>query len=512
MELALPALRTGTYAAVWTVLAEDDGHATSGVIPFRVGSGGAPAAAVLTTSAGPSTPTLVGLRWLRLGLLAGVVGSLAVALLVLGRATDPRRYRVTDALRAGRLRLLTIAGTCAALAVPVTLVEAVPWGVTRDGTASAFARFVEGTRGGHLLVAQVVVLVLLSQHTLRMRAVAASTYRTARTPAAAAGILVGALAVLEALRGHVASLGEARVPAVTADAVHVACALLWLGALPAFLVAVLPARGGGALARHTGRAFSRLAGGSVLLLVATGLYTAGREVHDPAALLSTRYGGALLAKALLLVVLLAIALVNNARLHRDGPGVTRRLVLVEMGVGAVALAVAALLAQSVPSPTAPVVPATAERPVMDAVHADLVVSASAAPDRPGANAFTVLAASRLRPEPAPIDAVRLRLAGGPELRMTRVGPDRFVSTGRIDGRGLRAVTVRVVRDGRTYAVPLRWRLAPEPPLVAVEPRRTLSSYTTPLAVAILAAAALFLPARAARRRLRLRRSLQEVPG
>ena len=96
--------------------------------------------------------------------------------------------------------------------------------------------------------------------------------------------------------------------------------------------------------------------------------------------------------------------------------------------------------------------------------------------------------------------------------MTRVGPGRFVSTGRIDGRGLRAVTVRVVRDGRTYAVPLRWRLAPEPPLVAVEPRRPLASYTTPLAVAILAAAALFLPARAARRRLRMRRSLQEVPG
>ena len=63
VELVLPPLRTGTYAAVWTVLAEDDGHATSGVVAFRVGGGRAPAAAVATTSAGPSTPTLVGLRW-----------------------------------------------------------------------------------------------------------------------------------------------------------------------------------------------------------------------------------------------------------------------------------------------------------------------------------------------------------------------------------------------------------------------------------------------------------------
>ena len=60
-----------------------------------------------------------------------------------------------------------------------------PVGRYRDGTASALARVVEGTRGGHLLVAQVVVLALLAQHALRMRA--SSSYRTAPTPAPSPG-------------------------------------------------------------------------------------------------------------------------------------------------------------------------------------------------------------------------------------------------------------------------------------------------------------------------------------
>ena len=168
---------------------------------------------------------------------------------------------------------------------------------------------------------------------------------------------------------------------------------------------------------------------------------------------------------------------------------------------------------SVPSPRSPLVPGATERPVMEAVRSDLVVSVSATPDRPGTNAFTVLAASKRRPEPAPIDAVRLRLAeGSPELAMSEVGPGRYVATGRIDDQGLRAVTVRITRAGTTYAVPVRWRLAPAPPLVAVEPDRTLSTYTTPLALTILVAAVLALLVGQARRRFRLRRNLQGAPG
>src|SRR5262249_56812063 len=156
----LPSLGRGSYGLVWRVLAEDDGHATSGVVVFTVG--GAAAGTIPTASAGAvgtaATPGGVLLRWLGLCALAGLVGCLAVAGPVLGRA---RAASAPDTVAAGaqlaRRRLLAVAAGCAAAAVGVaTLAEEGrrAAGAGPDRTLRPAATdLLTGTRGGHLRLA-----------------------------------------------------------------------------------------------------------------------------------------------------------------------------------------------------------------------------------------------------------------------------------------------------------------------------------------------------------------------
>jgi copper transport protein len=507
VEVVLPKLDSGAYAVVWSVLAEDDGHRTSGVVAFDVGATSQRVAHVAApANSGAPRSVDVGLRWARLALLAGAIGALAVLLLVVdpsARALS-RDPRSAAALLTGRRRLFLLAAACAFLALPVTVVD-----VAVEGAPIPVEPLLTRTTGGHLVLVQLGVLLVLTLVALRCWGALRAGQRTAAGPLViVVAALVATLTVAEALRSHAAALGAMDLLATT---VHVTAALVWLGALPALVIALLP--GGRPVLRATRTAFSRLAAVSVVAVAITGLYAAGREVHVPASLAHTAYGRGVLTKAALLGAVLALALVNHGRLHRSDGRLSGRLVVVEASVGAGALLVAALLSQSLPSPQAPLVRADGARPVMDGRHADLVVSASASPDRPGDNAFTVLAASSLRPAPAPITAVRLRLPSRTRaLALTRVEPGRYVATGEIPLSGMRSARVLVARSGRVYDVPLRWRLAPPPRLVRASDGRPLSSYTTPLAVALLGTVALVPLAGRLRRRLTVRRSLQEARG
>ncbi|MFD0578629.1 CopD family protein [Dactylosporangium darangshiense] len=96
---------------------------------------------------------------------------------------------------------------------------------------------------------------------------------------------------------------------------------------------------------------------SVGLVVATGLYNAGRQVDSVDTLLGSAYGRVLLIKSALLLVVGATGLVNSARLHgrvpsrwggRAGAATSppRRLVAVEAAAGIVLLLVVGLLAET----------------------------------------------------------------------------------------------------------------------------------------------------------------------
>src|SRR6185437_15893389 len=93
--------------------------------------------------------------------------------------------------------------------------------------------------------------------------------------------LVAAAAWVEALGSHAAALDSGRTAALVADAVHALAACLWLGGVAALAVIVVPPRAGGSgVVRAGAGRFTVLALLSVGLVVATGLYGAGRELDS----------------------------------------------------------------------------------------------------------------------------------------------------------------------------------------------------------------------------------------
>jgi copper transport protein len=519
LTVELPSLGRGTYGLVWRVLAEDDGHATSGVVVFTIG-GAAAAAGTIPAAAGAgagvagtaATPVGVLLRWLGLCSLAGLVGCLAVAGPVLGRA---RAAAASETVAAGaqqaRRRLLAVAAGCAAAAAAIGVATLALEGQRAAAAGGgrtlgqAVLDLLTGTRWGHLWLAREAALIALAAIILGIRSrLGKAPSRRATVLPVLAAVLVLAIAWVEALGSHSAALESARAAAVAAYSLHVLTALLWLGALPA-LVLVLWPRVAGLPHREVVRAcrgpFSALIVVSVTVLVVTGLYGAGRQVPEPGQLLTTSYGRTLLLKTALLAAVGGLGLANSALLHGrrlarpgrlvavGGAAPSRRLIISEALVGAVLLAAAGLLADTAPPrTTAPVAPLAAAQAYNTTVD-DLVVSVSATPNRPGANGFTVLAASSRRPPPAPIDGVTLRLGGSGEsvtIPLREIEPGRYFGAGRLGPAGPAKITVAIRRAGQRLTVTMPWRLAPKaaPPKAPTQEHR-LAPYVNAIALCVL---------------------------
>ncbi|WP_018566284.1 copper resistance protein CopC [Streptomyces sp. PsTaAH-124] len=121
------------------------------------------------------------------------------------------------------------------------------------------------------------------------------------------GVVVAAgLAASWALAEH-ASVGLQPGIAMPVDVVHLLAVAAWLGGLVALLVALYRAPADTPVEAAAVRRFSRLAFGSVVALVATGIYQSWRQVGSWSALTGTRYGQLLLIKAGLVLLMVAVA-------------------------------------------------------------------------------------------------------------------------------------------------------------------------------------------------------------
>ncbi|GHF04222.1 hypothetical protein E5082_12415 [Streptomyces griseoluteus] len=136
------------------------------------------------------------------------------------------------------------------------------------------------------------------------------------------GIVVGAgLAASWAMAEH-ASTGLQPGIAMPVDIVHLLAVACWFGGLTALLVALYRAPADTPLGTDAVRRFSRLAFGSVLALVATGVYQSWRQLGSWSAFTDTRYGQLLLVKLGLVAVMVGLAWISRRWTGRLADGGT----------------------------------------------------------------------------------------------------------------------------------------------------------------------------------------------
>src|SRR5579864_2022670 len=173
-----------------------------------------------------------------------------------------------------------------------------------------------------------------------------------RRPALAAALLLS-LGLLGAAvaTSHAAARLEGRALLVALTSLHLGAIACWIGGLP-YLLLALGRAPDPAAARIVASRFSRLAQGSVAVLLAAGIGLAAIYVGSPAAILGTAYGAMVSAKAILLALLLGLGALNYYVVRRAEAGDTsglarlRRFAEAEVGIGfTVILAAASLTSQ-----------------------------------------------------------------------------------------------------------------------------------------------------------------------
>ncbi|MCX4812416.1 copper resistance protein CopC [Streptomyces sp. NBC_01239] len=134
------------------------------------------------------------------------------------------------------------------------------------------------------------------------------------------GVVAAGLAASWALAEH-ASTGLQPGIAMPVDVVHLLAVATWLGGLSALLVSLYRAPADKQVGRTAVQNFSRVAFGSVLALVATGIYQSWRQLGSWSAFTDTGYGQLLLVKIGLVALLVGIASISRrwtARLADTG--------------------------------------------------------------------------------------------------------------------------------------------------------------------------------------------------
>ncbi|WP_210592238.1 copper resistance protein CopC [Streptomyces sp. GESEQ-35] len=146
---------------------------------------------------------------------------------------------------------------------------------------------------------------------------------------AVGGVVVAAgLAASWAMSEH-ASVGIQAGIAMPVDVVHLLAVAAWLGGLTALLLALYRAPTDNALDSVAVRRFSTVAFGSVVALVATGIYQSWRQLGSWSAFTDTTYGQLLLVKIGLVALLVGVAYISRRWTARLAETVPARAKVVE---------------------------------------------------------------------------------------------------------------------------------------------------------------------------------------
>ncbi|MBY8880157.1 copper resistance CopC/CopD family protein, partial [Actinacidiphila acidipaludis] len=392
----------GTFVVSWRVTAADDGHTTSGVFTFAVGAPSGTSAAEGTTAARnrPTDAVLDLAIWLGFAGLAGLAG---VAVLRFSAPDDPNAatdqtldaavgapsHGLTQAAPDGdgrnapeardtpgeqREAMTALAAAVAATDAPTTTAPAwtrmrrpaaLGWALLLTGTVLQLLAYGPASQGaslrhavdrpllsaslsghlGHALVARIMLLALIA-------AIGEEILRHRRAGAATAAVLTLLLALTWSETSHAPS-GSLVPLALAVTTLHVTAMAVWAGGVACLLVLMIrrPEAAGVAV---VARRFSRVALAAVVVLAATGLWQACREVGSVDALTGTHYGRLLLVKVALVLAVLAAAAHSRTRVgrRRGAPAAVsgvRGSLLVELAGITAVLVVTVLLIGTAPA-------------------------------------------------------------------------------------------------------------------------------------------------------------------
>jgi copper transport protein len=515
LELQVPTagLPAGGYTVSWRIVSAVDGHRTDGVFAFGVGAAAAPrlpasqAAAEVRGGPGPSLLAVAG-RWAWYWGLGLLVGAAATGLLVFGGRLPGRPVWLLGpaaAAAGGGLVAMTLAARADAGVSLVDLLGSATgrWLLWRAATLAAAVAAV-----GWLLAQQAGRAPLPPGSAAGSRAQGRplrgtgnpapgrrppATGNPALTPAparAAAGPLValglaGAGGMLvHALAGHAAGPSSLRLLNLLAQWAHLLAVGVWIGGL-VWLLAALVVRTTGRSTREVVVGFSRLAGISLAVVVATGVVRSVDELGGWRRLLDSGFGRALDLKLVLFAGLVALGARNRYRLvplfepgRREGPAVARlrRSVGGELGLAAAVMAAAALLSQLAPGvPHGATRAEPAATPVLEASGADWAttvrITLTVTPGAAGPNRFTATVADFDTGAALAVD--RVELAGTPaahpdlgsaRLELTEAADGRWLGQSRLLSlAGRWDLTTTVQRPAGGVTVPLTLDVPPPAP-------------------------------------------------
>ena len=521
----LPPLPPNAYRLTWRTLSTDDVHISAGTLVFGVQQ-----AAAIASEAAIATPLLseVLLRWLNFGALAGLLGALALVLVVLPsppaepNTSPPSGLHVTVRRQ---LFWLALASGGMAIVVGVGLLwvqaQTASGASGLTGTLDSIRRLLGGTAyGGRWwqrqgLLAELVVAVWI----LMRRPPPVGERSSGFSPPTLEFLVIVPFALLlvvtQALNSHAAGAEGVSFVKVGVDALHLLAAALWSGGLFSLAVIVAPLLRRGpeaaAWAWSVLRRFGGLAAASVAALAVTGLYNAGQQVASLDALLVTLYGQTLIVKMGLMLCVGLIGLLNSALLHpRVADAVRRalrrpagwspfaadqlwRTVRVEAaGIGMVLLATAVLSA--IPPARGPEFdPPTADEtpPTLTTTANDLLVTMSIKPNRPGQNFISLGVFNTRRPAPAPIEQVLVQLQPPGQPAVSLIAEPEAEGKYQITGDVINApgewqISIVVTRTGLPdTSVTTPWTVLPASASPARRPvlvsNRPLAPWLTPLA-------------------------------
>lgn len=286
-------------------------------------------------------------------------GELAFALLVAGPAWRDAARTSPPGLQAFRYRLLSSASWTLVAGVASALVWFACETVAMSGKPLAqaldrdtLALVLTATMFGRLWILRMILAAALA---MLLWAMGRSQRRGQILEIASFAVAAAFVASL-AWAGHAASGSESqRAIQLGADALHLAAAGAWLGALLGLALFLRTARPDVSLAARVAGRFSALGIASVATLLFMGIINTRYLVGDFPGLVGTQYGHLLLAKLLLFVVMLVLAATNRMvvtpRLERQSESAVsllRRNVLFEIAAGFGIVVIVGVLGVTIP--------------------------------------------------------------------------------------------------------------------------------------------------------------------